>query len=297
MGGYSKRRSPGVYAITCIANRKVYIGSANRITKRRGQHYEYLRRGVHKLAELQKDYNSYGEDLIVFTVIEECSADIADSDLLAREGVWIDRYGSIDSRYGYNIVHPVTGKEVVGEFANRRKPRENIRKGIPTGLYVVDVVTGDTKFYSNIREYISANSGYKESSIRNAFAYWNPESVNASRAYMGKMFIRQHVYNAGYDYISYKRPRKKSERVHKEKVIKAAKAIESRNLGRKEVRAMCMVTGNEKVFTSAVQAANHFDVKSGKVYSCLSGTKKSTRGQRFEYTGKCERVVNSDTMH
>lgn len=60
-------RVAGVYAIRCLVNGKIYVGSAADLVKRIGEHKAQLRRGDHfLLPRLQQDWNTYGEGAFVF---------------------------------------------------------------------------------------------------------------------------------------------------------------------------------------------------------------------------------------
>jgi group I intron endonuclease len=59
-----------IYKITNMVNDKYYIGSAQSFEKRKWQHINDMRRGVHKNPRLQAAWNKYGPDAFVFEVIE-----------------------------------------------------------------------------------------------------------------------------------------------------------------------------------------------------------------------------------
>lgn len=59
---------PGVYSITCVNNRKVYIGQAVNIRRRWHSHKWYLRKGNHRNSHIQRAWNKYGESAFVFKV-------------------------------------------------------------------------------------------------------------------------------------------------------------------------------------------------------------------------------------
>lgn len=66
--------SPGTYALRNTATNKIYIGATKNVKKRVSSHFGRLRRGIHKIKELQKDYsiltnNSF--EIVVFIYCEE----------------------------------------------------------------------------------------------------------------------------------------------------------------------------------------------------------------------------------
>lgn len=58
----------GVYQISI--NNKIYIGSSNNITKRWWTHLNALKNGKHDNKHLQRAYNKYGREQLVFSVLE-----------------------------------------------------------------------------------------------------------------------------------------------------------------------------------------------------------------------------------
>lgn len=57
------RQLPGVYIILCLANNKRYYGESTNISFRLSNHKSRLRRNIHEVCELQRDWNLYGENL------------------------------------------------------------------------------------------------------------------------------------------------------------------------------------------------------------------------------------------
>ena len=59
-----------VYLITCKINGKSYCGSSMNLTPRWNYHKSMLQRNVHHSSFLQNDYNAYGLDNFVLSVIK-----------------------------------------------------------------------------------------------------------------------------------------------------------------------------------------------------------------------------------
>lgn len=76
----------GVYAITSPSG-KQYIGSAMSFRKRWNEHRNQLRLGKHHNASLQKAFEKYGEESLIFSKIALCTV----TDLLILEQRYIDR--------------------------------------------------------------------------------------------------------------------------------------------------------------------------------------------------------------
>jgi len=78
----------GIYKIENKVNGKLYIGGSTNLKRRHSDHFSYLRRNSHDNSNLQIDYNKYGKDNFIFSIILYCSSD----DLLFYEQRAIDAY-------------------------------------------------------------------------------------------------------------------------------------------------------------------------------------------------------------
>lgn len=63
------RQLPGVYIILCLVNNKRYVGESRNVSARLSQHKSRLRRNIHEIPELQRDFNIYGEENFIFSPI------------------------------------------------------------------------------------------------------------------------------------------------------------------------------------------------------------------------------------
>lgn len=107
----------GIYKIYCEKSGKFYIGSSQELERRRIHHYNRLRANKHGNPHLQNSYNLYGENSIIFEVLEHCDV----SKLLEVEQSYIDRYK------GHGVLFNVA--EVAGaHMRNRRHKEETIKK-------------------------------------------------------------------------------------------------------------------------------------------------------------------------
>jgi group I intron endonuclease len=150
------RDKQGIYAIKCISNNKIYIGSVhptdrgNSLARRLRDHKYRLNRNEHGNQLLQRAWNKYGEESFEFYVIETLeNVEI----ILEREQYWIDFYESYNKDKGFNLCptagstynfkwteeqklnytkenHPMYGKKHTEE--SKQKMSESL-KGLMTG--------------------------------------------------------------------------------------------------------------------------------------------------------------------
>jgi group I intron endonuclease len=90
-------KSAGIYLIISKTNGKRYVGSAVRICKRWSQHISDLRLNKHHSQYLQNHYNKYGEDDLVFSILEvvergELTLNDFKELLLSREQAYLDNW-------------------------------------------------------------------------------------------------------------------------------------------------------------------------------------------------------------
>ena len=112
------KRKIGVYKITNINNKKVYVGSSINLLSRQADHFRKLQRGIHKNRKLQNAFNKHGKEAFIFEILEYLESS---DNLLEREQYYIDLYDSAKS--GYNIL------SVAGNSLGYKHSKE-IRKGI-----------------------------------------------------------------------------------------------------------------------------------------------------------------------
>lgn len=91
--------APGIYKITCTANKKIYVGSAVNLHKRCNAHFNALRQHKHKNPHLQNAWNKYGEQSFTFSILEY----VLPISLTAREQYWFKKLKPF-GRKGFNIL-------------------------------------------------------------------------------------------------------------------------------------------------------------------------------------------------
>lgn len=97
-------------------NYKVYIGSAEIITKRFKGHIGNLNKGKHHSWKLQRDWDIYGADNFKFIKLQECD------NLLYEEQKWLDFCESYDE-LNYNV-----SKDASAPMRGRKHSKETIEK-------------------------------------------------------------------------------------------------------------------------------------------------------------------------
>lgn len=82
----------GIYCIRNLSTNEIYVGSSSNLKKRKREHFNYLKNGVHHSRYLQRSYNKTGSYNFVFSVLENCNIDM----LIIREQHYID---TLNPRY------------------------------------------------------------------------------------------------------------------------------------------------------------------------------------------------------
>jgi group I intron endonuclease len=102
----------------CSANKKIYIGSAVNLWRRKREHFKTLRGNRHINSHLQRAWSKYGDESFCFEVIEL----ILSPFLLEREQYWLDKTRSYEKAKGFNI-SKVAGSSMGVVFSGERKDR------------------------------------------------------------------------------------------------------------------------------------------------------------------------------
>ncbi len=61
----------GVYHVKNLVNGKIFIGSSKNIPARLNRHKFELKFGSENIAELQNDYNKFGEEKFLYEILDE----------------------------------------------------------------------------------------------------------------------------------------------------------------------------------------------------------------------------------
>ena len=106
----------GIYKITNVINKKIYIGQSIDIYTRWATHKSELNNNRHHNSYLQRAWNKYDEGNFSFDILEECKEELLDE----RECYYIELFNSTNSEYGYNLVS--------GGSKNRKFTNETLEK-------------------------------------------------------------------------------------------------------------------------------------------------------------------------
>jgi group I intron endonuclease len=88
----------GIYKITNLINNKIYIGSSKDIESRFYYHKCKLKHSGHVNKHLLSAWNKYGEENFKFEILKEISLSL----LRKAEQFYINKYQSLNPKYGYN---------------------------------------------------------------------------------------------------------------------------------------------------------------------------------------------------
>lgn len=114
----------GIYAITCTANGRVYIGSSTDLRSRLQEHRRKLEIGTHRNPHLVNAVNKYGADSMRYEIVEL----VADSSqLIDREQWWMDHLDT--SNNGFNIRPKAESNVGVKRSAETRARMSAAQKG------------------------------------------------------------------------------------------------------------------------------------------------------------------------
>lgn len=128
------KKITGIYLIQSISTpNRVYVGSGININKRWNRHRVLLRRNKHHSPLLQRHYNKYGEDDLVFEIIESGEY-LCKQHLLSREQGWFWHYEYENTEKPYFNCEKIAGNRLGSKAseATRRKLSEQ-RKGKKLG--------------------------------------------------------------------------------------------------------------------------------------------------------------------
>ena len=118
----------GIYLITNVVNRKVYVGQSLCVNNRISKHKSYLRSCKHENQYLQRAFDKYGESNFTFSILEYCGVEELDD----KEIMYINLFDSMNIEKGYNLESGGNLGKIVSESTREKKrgknnPRYNVK--------------------------------------------------------------------------------------------------------------------------------------------------------------------------
>lgn len=114
----------GIYKITNLVNKKIYIGSSSNLKTRIKTHKNNLNKNKHINQYLQNAWNKYGEENFMFEIIEKCSNEIK----IKREQYWLDFTKCYIRKNGYNICKKADSPQGYKHTEESKKKMSFIKK-------------------------------------------------------------------------------------------------------------------------------------------------------------------------
>lgn len=92
----------GIYMISNLVNKKVYIGMSLDLNKRKNGHFAGLRKDRHENERLQNSFNKYGEDAFTFEILI-ADDNISQDELFKLEQMLIQMFETTNRDIGFNL--------------------------------------------------------------------------------------------------------------------------------------------------------------------------------------------------
>lgn len=136
--------SAGVYRITCKSNGHYYFGSSIKIESRFKNHISKLKDKSHRNHRLQRIYNKYGIDSLIFEVVQYCSPE----ETLIVEQKFLDKYAHDENCMNFckDAKAPMKGLKF-SEDHKRKMSECQIRN-----KYIFTFSDGEKKSFNSLKE-------------------------------------------------------------------------------------------------------------------------------------------------
>lgn len=94
----------GLYVIKCLVNNTAYVGSTNRLSRRKAEHFNKLRKNDHPNQHLQFAFNKYGENSFIF--MKKRYSGVNQADLRTKEDSLLELYKIKGAVFNLRPVNP-----------------------------------------------------------------------------------------------------------------------------------------------------------------------------------------------
>lgn len=249
----------GIYKITNIVNKKVYIGSASFLNKRKGNHFDKLKTNKHYNKKLQNAFNKYGNENFIWELIEYCEK----SNLITREQYYLDtilfaqeyirKENKKFEELGYNI-SPLASSRLGVKCSEETKNKLRELKLKQGKLPPRKFTTEQKKFYSNQFKKL-----HKEKRIP-------PRSYTKEQKEEKSEFMKNR-YKQGLE-----SPLKNSK-FREMGILKRLKSVLQLDLNDNFI----------KEYKSATDAAKQLNISNKPISGCCTGEKKTYRGFKWRF--------------
>ena len=240
----------GVYQIRNIINGKLYIGSSKNLKSRFQTHQKNLRNNYHENQHLQRAYNKYGKDNIIFEVIEICAIE----NQYLCEQYWIDKFFG-DNCYNLN---PIASRPP--------SPKGNVE------VYkkVSHALKEWHKDPENKKKYSETHKGH----------YVSEETrIKLSKANKGKKPSKQCI--EGYKKYRLENPHLSEET--KRKISEAGKGRIHTEESKVKMRTKVICVETQQIFNSVGDAGTFAGIHYTSISKCCKGHIKTAGGYHWQY--------------
>ena len=287
-----RKKVAGIYGISSIPNKKIYVGYSTHIFKRWDDHKSSLRKNSHKNPHLQSAWSLYGEDSFSFNVLETLPLNLTKEQYEEVETKWVLHFNSHLSEFGYNSVLP--------GFRPSKEEGVNTTQRQLTRYVCINSLSGEVLHLSGTQA-VKEVTSISLSKVEDLSAYW--KGKNRKKSLHGWMIIKEEEHDESFDYINYKKEKpsayKYGSKYTATEYYRIRKALDptyqqkrkdpkdiiprkDRNLKRVSILAHNILTGEDRVFPMIKSCYPEFCLM--KVRKCINNEfkKYKHRGHWFK---------------
>lgn len=257
----------GIYSITCISNKKIYIGYSENIKKRWQNHRYKLSKQSHTNSHLQNAYNKYGKSDFVFAILKIMNSGLLKEQYEKEEINLIMYYKTTESAFGFNVIIPGS--------LRLKKENENKIIRIEKHYYCIDIITKEvTKIAS--KQCVNRFTKISLNRISDLCGYW--KNINKRKSYNGFIVVHEDDYLPTFDYVNFKKIRtdytqpnliRKPPRINYiKKDPKDIIPYSDRNIKRCKIEVLNIKHNAFTFYNSILECSKDFNIS--KIYKCIN---------------------------